>query len=273
MFHKECRTLSENDNLDSFAELVRTIAALRSPQGCPWDRAQTHASLKPYLIEECYEVIEALDNEDSAKLSEELGDLLMQILLHAQIAAEEGRFDIGDIIRSIDAKLKRRHPHVFGNGEAKDAQEVAAKWETLKREERGEDALLSGLPKGMPSLAYSQAIQRRAASVGFDWIEDEGVIKKVAEEASELQQATDDQSTTEEFGDLLFSLANVARRRGIDLESALRGTNDKFHQRFAYMEKAAQQRKVSLDSMSLEELDALWDEAKQALSPGRGERI
>ena len=265
--------MSENDHLNAFAELVRTIAALRSPQGCPWDRAQSHTSLKPYLIEECYEVIEALDNEDSDKLSEELGDLLMQILLHAQIAAEEGRFDIGDIIRTIDAKLKRRHPHVFGDGQAKDAQEVAAKWESIKREERGEEALLSGLPKGMPSLAYSQAIQRRAAGVGFDWTEDEGVIEKVAEEARELQQAADGQNATEEFGDLLFSLANVARRRGIDLESALRLTNEKFHQRFAYMEKTAQQRKVSLDSMSLEELDALWDEAKQALSSGRGERI
>ena len=265
--------MSKKEPSDSFAKLVQTIATLRSPQGCPWDRAQSHASLKPYLIEECYEVMETLDSGDMKKLCEELGDLLLQIMLHSQIATDEGHFDIGAVIEGIDAKLKRRHPHVFGDAEAKDAQEVAVRWEALKRDERGDESLLSGLPKGMPSLSYGQAIQRRAAGVGFDWKEEEDIIEKVAEEARELQQATDDQAVADEFGDLLFSLANVARRRGIDLEAALRGTNERFRQRFQYMEELARQRGMSMDKMSLEELDSLWNEAKRALSSGRGERI
>ena len=251
---------------------METLVALRAPRGCPWDRAQTHASLKPYLIEECYEVLEALDSEEKGKLCEELGDLLMQIVFHAQIADEDGHFDIDDVVRGIDAKLKRRHPHVFGEARARDAEEVAARWEALKGEERGEESLVAGLPKAMPSLAYSQAIQRRAAAVGFDWTEDEDVIQKVAEESREIQRATDDKAAAEEFGDLLFSIANVARRRGIDLEAALREANAKFHRRFVHMEKAARDRGMALGGMSLKEMDALWEEAKRDLSSGRGER-
>src|SRR4030043_452997 len=161
--------MAYEDNLDSFATFVDIIARLRGPQGCPWDQEQTHLSLKPNLLEECYEVIEAIDQKGRGKLSEELGDLLMQIVLHAQIAAEQGDFDIKDVLQGINAKLIHRHPHIFGKAKVKDAQEVVLSWEALKKEEQGEAPLLSSLPKGMPALAYSQAMQRRAARGGFDW--------------------------------------------------------------------------------------------------------
>jgi len=258
-------------NLDSFATLVDIIAQLRGPQGCPWDREQSHLSLKPNLLEECYEAIEAIDQGDSAKLNEELGDLLMQIVLHAQIAAEQGNFDIRDVLQGINTKLIHRHPHVFGKAKVKDAQEVVLSWEALKREEREEASLLSSLPKGMPALAYSQAMQRRAARVGFDWREVDGVIEKLAEEIKELKQTTDHQERVREFGDLLFTLANVARWLDVELEDALRLANERFYQRFRYMEEVCQQQGVTLSSLSFEQQNELWEEAKQKLS--RGERI
>ena len=253
--------------LDSFATLIDIIARLRGPQGCPWDREQTHLSLKPNLLEECYEALEAIDQGDSKKLSEELGDLLMQIVLHAQIAAEQDKFDIRNVLQGINAKLIHRHPHVFGKTKAKDAQEVVLSWEALKQEEREEASLLSSLPKGMPALAHSQAMQRRAARVGFDWREFKGVMEKLVEEVKELGQTTDHQERVREFGDLLFALANVARWLDVELEDALRLANERFYQRFCYMEKACQQRGISLDKLSLEEQDKLWEEAKQALHP------
>lgn len=265
--------MCEQDKVSSFAALVRTIVLLRGPQGCPWDRQQTHNSLKPHLIEECYEVLEALDDGDSKKLCEELGDVLLQVVLHAQIAEEENEFHIGDVAEAINSKLIHRHPHVFGEEQAESAEEVALKWDALKQKEKGNNSVLGGLPKGMPSLAYSQAIQRRAARVGFDWKEEEEIIEKVAEEARELQQAVDDEAAEEEFGDLLFTLANVARRRGIDLETALHRANNKFRQRFSYMEELSRQHGVAFASLSLKEQDMLWNKAKQALLHGRGERI
>ena len=249
------------ENLGSFAALIEIIAKLRSPQGCPWDREQTHASIKGNLLEEAYEALEAIDEGDMGKLCEELGDLMMQIVLHAQMASEEKDFEISDVLRKINAKLIHRHPHVFGDANAEDAQQVIANWEALKQEE-GKGSLLAGVPKGMPSLAYSQAIQRRASRVGFDWEEVEGIIEKLAEEVAEVKKATEHQQRVREFGDLLFTLVNIARRLDIDLEGALRQANERFYRRFSYMEQVCQERGIALSSLSLEEQDALWEEAK-----------
>jgi tetrapyrrole methylase family protein/MazG family protein len=249
-----------------FAKLREIIAKLRGPEGCPWDRKQTHASLKPYLIEECYEVLQALDEGAPQKLCEELGDLLLQIMLHAQIAAEAGQFNIDDVVQGISQKLIHRHPHVFGGQKVQDAGEVELSWEALKQEEREEgESLLAGVPEQMPALAYSQSIQRRVAGVGFDWEKVEEIIDKLAEEVSEIKNATDQQEKAKEFGDLLFTLANVARRLDIDLEMALRSANQRFCRRFAYMEEACRNRGVSFGSLSFDEQNALWEEAKRAI--------
>jgi tetrapyrrole methylase family protein/MazG family protein len=251
-------------DLDSFATLVYLVSRLRAQDGCPWDREQTHISIKPFLIEEAYEVVQALDREEPAKLCEELGDLLLQIALHAQIAAEAGEFDIGQVLSSINSKIIRRHPHVFGELEVKDAREVLLSWETLKQEERGKDvSILSSVPDNMPTLAYSQAIQQRAARVGFDWKELKGILDKLTEELEELEQAKDQQQKVREFGDILFALANAARWLGVDLEAALRQANERFRERFAYMEQACQRRGVAMQELSLEQLDELWEEAKK----------
>ena len=253
------------DNLEDFDELVAIIARLRGPDGCPWDREQTHSSLKGNLTEEAYEVLEAIDKGDNKDLCEELGDLLLQVVLHAQIASDDGDFEIGDVIRSISAKLIHRHPHVFGDAEATDARQVIAQWETLKREE-GKGSLLSGLPRDMPALSYAQAVQRRVARVGFDWEEVKDVVHKLAEEVAEFEEAVEHQRKVEEFGDILFTLANVARRLDIDLEAALRGANERFYERFYHMEELCKQRGISLADLSLEEQDALWEEAKRDIS-------
>lgn len=258
--------MPEEENLDSFAALKEIIARLRSPGGCPWDRKQTHASLKPYLIEEAYEVLQALEKGTPQKLCQELGDLLLQIMLHAQIAAEAGQFNIDDVVQGISSKLIHRHPHVFGGDKVKDAEEIKLNWETLKQEEREEnESLLSGVPEQMPALAYSQSIQRRVAGVGFDWEKVEEIIDKLAEEVAEIKQAADQQERVEEFGDLLFTLANTARRLDVDLEMALRSANQRFRRRFTYMEERCRDRGISLGSLSLEEQNALWEEAKQNL--------
>jgi len=256
--------LNIESNLDSFAALVEIIAKLRSPQGCPWDRAQTHASIKGNLIEEAYEVLEAIDEQDMGKLCEELGDLLMQIVLQAQMASEDKDFELSDVVRRINEKLIRRHPHVFGDAKAGDAEQVIANWEALKREEgKGGESILEGVPKETPSLAYSQAIQRRAARVGFDWEDVDDVIEKLAEEVAELKAATEHQQQVKEFGDLLFTLANIARRLDIDLEGTLRRANERFYRRFSYMEQVCRERGIALESLPLEEQDALWGEAKK----------
>ncbi|HEX75089.1 MAG TPA: nucleoside triphosphate pyrophosphohydrolase [Dehalococcoidia bacterium] len=256
--------MPEQADLGNFAALKGIIARLRSSDGCPWDRKQTHASLKPYLIEECYEVLQALEEGTPQKLCEELGDLLLQIMLHAQIAAEGREFDIEDVARGISNKLIHRHPHVFGELRVKDAAEVELKWEALKQDERRQgESLLSSVPKQMPALAYSQSIQRRVASVGFDWEKTEDIIDKLVEEVDELRRAPSQDEKGKEFGDLLFTLANIARRLDIDLEAALRSANQRFFQRFSYMEEACRQRGISFDSLSLDEQNALWEEAKQ----------
>jgi len=256
--------LLEERSSNSLDELRGIVARLRGPEGCPWDRKQTHASLKPYLIEECYEVLQALEEGTPQKLCEELGDLLLQIMLHAQVAAEDGQFDIEEVARGINNKLIHRHPHVFGGLKVEGALDVELNWEALKQEERGEGvSLLSSVPEQMPALVYSQSIQRRVAGVGFDWEEEEDIIDKLVEEVGEIKQAPDQQEKTKEFGDLLFTLVNIGRRLGIDSEMALRSTNQRFYQRFSCMEEACRQRGVSFGSLSSDEQNALWEEAKQ----------
>lgn len=251
--------------LDSFSTLVDIIARLRKPGGCAWDRAQTHLSLKPHLVEECYEALEAIDLESDEKLCEELGDIMMQLVLHARISEEENRFSIEDVLRNINAKLIRRHPHVFGTVKMSGPSDVVLGWETLKREEKGTDSVLAGLPREMPALAYSQAVQRRAAGVGFDWREIDDIVKKLSEEVEELRQTSNHQERVREFGDLLFTLANIARRLDIESEEALRLANERFRQRFHYMEELSLERGISLSDMSLDAQNELWEEAKRNL--------
>jgi tetrapyrrole methylase family protein/MazG family protein len=256
--------LSLPQNLERFSTLVGIIARLRAPEGCPWDREQTHLSLRENLLEECYEVLEALDAGDAERLSDELGDLLLQVVLHAQIAAEAGEFELGDVLRKINAKLIHRHPHIFGSHKVKDAAEVTHNWEVLKQEEREAGvSMLAGIPRQMPALAFSQRVQGRVARVGFDWEDLSGVIEKLAEEVSELREAASQEEKAAEFGDLLFTLANVARREGVDLESALRQANERFCERFTCMEELCRKRGVSFSALSFGEQNELWEEAKK----------
>jgi tetrapyrrole methylase family protein/MazG family protein len=258
--------LSLPQDLSQFATLVEIIARLRAPDGCPWDRKQTHASLREALLSECYEVLEALDEGDSGKLCDELGDLLMQVVLQAQIAAEAGEFELGDVVEGINAKLIHRHPHIFGAEKVRDAEEVALNWEKLKQEEREADtSILESVPRHMPALGYSQEIQHRVARVGFDWEDINGVIEKLAEEVGEFQQAESHQERAQEFGDLLFTLVNFARRQGVDSEAALREANQRFFRRFKYMEELCRQRGLSFDKLSFDEQNALWEEAKRGV--------
>ena len=256
--------MSLSEDVGQFATLVSIIARLRAPDGCPWDRKQTHTSLRENLLEECYEALEALDEGDSGKLCDELGDLLMQVVLHAQIATEAGEFGLGDVLSSINNKLIHRHPHIFGSAKVKDADEVRRNWEALKQEEReAGTSILDSVPKQMPALGYSQEIQRRVAQVGFDWKDIDGIIDKLAEEVSEFKQSESQEQRAQEFGDLLFTLVNIARRLGVDLEAALRETNRKFYRRFSYMEEVCRQRGLNFAELSFDEQNALWDEAKR----------
>lgn len=258
--------MSLPQDLSKFDALVEIIARLRAPDGCPWDKEQTHQSLRGNLLSECYEVMEALDGGDSDKLYEELGDLLLQIVLHAQIASDNGEFEIGDVVKSITAKIVRRHPHIFGTTNVKNAEEVMRNWEELKREEREEGtSMLEGVPKDMPALAYAYEISRRAVRVGFEWEDIEGVIDKLAEEVREIKDSTSREEKEQEYGDLLFTLVNVARWEGIDPEAALRGANRKFYKRFAYMEELCRQRGLNFPELSFKEKDDLWDEAKRGV--------
>ena len=252
------------EDLSKFDSFVDVIARLRSPDGCPWDKEQTHESLRIHLLSECYEVLEALDGNDTAKLCEELGDLLLQIVLHAQIAADNGEFEISDVIKSINSKIIHRHPHVFGDGQAATADEVMHNWEALKQEEREDDAsVLEGVPKQMPALAYAYEISRRAVRVGFEWENLEGVLDKLLEEIKEIKDAGSREEKAREFGDLLFTLVNFARWQGIDSEAALREANDKFYKRFTRMEALCRERGVVLNKLSFDEMDALWEEVKR----------
>lgn len=254
---------------NTLEEFMEIIAHLRAPDGCPWDRKQTHASLRPYLLEETYEALEALDREDMAGLQEELGDLLLQITLHAQIAAEKGEFTIGDVLAGINRKIVSRHPHVFGEVVVENAQQVVQNWEKLKEIERAENGksekggLLEGIPAILPALSQAQSIQDRAARVGFDWPDISPVLDKVHEELEEVRTAEGERERAKELGDLLFAVVNLVRWHKVDAESALRQTNLKFRKRFSYLEQQAKSTGRELQKMTLAEMDALWEEAKQ----------
>jgi tetrapyrrole methylase family protein/MazG family protein len=252
------------ENLKSFDALVEIIARLRAPDGCPWDREQTHTSLRTNLLEECYECLEALDEGNPEKLRGELGDLLLQIVLHSQIAAEAGDFTIDQVIEEINAKLVRRHPHIFGSQTADTADEVAANWEQIKKRERGDDtSALDSVPRQLPALTYSREIQDRVARLGFDWEKLDGVIEKLVEEVAEFRQAETLEERAAEFGDIIFTLVNIARRLGVDSEAALREANRRFFARFSYMEKLCRERGLSFGEMSFEAQNRLWAEAKE----------
>jgi tetrapyrrole methylase family protein/MazG family protein len=248
----------------SFDRLAEIMDQLR--EKCPWDKKQTRQSLKPFLIEETYEILEAIDEDDPDKIKEELGDLLLQIMFHARIAREQGEFDINDVIEGISEKMLKRHPHVFGEEEFSTAEEVVEQWEERKKEEgKLRDSVLEGVPKSMPSLLRAHRLQSRAANVGFDWEKAEDVIKKVEEEIGEFQEALtkrEKDDIEDELGDIFFSLVNVARFVGINPEDALRKTISKFISRFRHLEIRAAEEGLDLRQMSLEEMDKLWEEAK-----------
>ena len=257
-----------------FAALVGLMARLRSPNGCPWDREQTHATLRKYFIEETYEVLEAIDADDPDLLCEELGDALLQVVFHAQLASETGDFDADDVIGRIVAKLVRRHPHVFGTTTAADSAEVLKNWEQIKRTEKAHDAdwrpsALDGVPKGLPALMQAMEISKRAVKVGFEWPDFPAVLAKLDEEMAELKaelaaDPPDKARVFAELGDLLFTLVQVARWQKLDPEDALRQMQARFSARFRFMESKAREQNQTLDSLPLTELDALWDAAKQA---------
>lgn len=249
-------------------------ARLRAPDGCPWDREQTHESLRNHLLEEAYEVYDALGEGATPALASELGDLLLQVVLHAQLAAEAGVFDLTDVWAALASKIVRRHPHVFGEAEARTASDVNRQWERIKQGERAAEAqgagaegprgALDGISRSLPALAASQEMQERAANLGYDWPSIDGVLDKVREEVAELAAADGPAERAEELGDLLFVLVNVGRRSGVEVEAALRAANDKFRRRFRHVEQAAASRGVALRDLSFDELDALWDAAKAA---------
>jgi tetrapyrrole methylase family protein/MazG family protein len=266
---------------ERFDRLVQLMARLRAPGGCPWDRKQTHESLKPYLLEEAYEVLETIDGKDAAALREELGDLLLQVVFHAQIGGEAGAFTIDQVLETLNEKLTRRHPHVFGEAKAANAEEVLHRWEEIKRAERSRtepaqqpSSSLDGVPKTLPALLRAYQMQARASRVGFDWPHTadgiERVVEKVEEEIGELTEALQREPREEsrerveaEFGDLLFALVNLSRLLKVNPEEALRRASNRFAERFRYIESRAARSGRSLEQMTLAEMDALWEEAKQ----------
>jgi tetrapyrrole methylase family protein/MazG family protein len=259
--------LSIPENLKSFDTLVEIIARLRAPDGCPWDKEQTHKTLRNNLLSETYEVMEALDKAEAAELCEELGDLLLQIVLHAQIARDDKEFQIGDVIESINTKLIRRHPHIFSTVKINNAQEVMHNWEALKKQERkdknNDKSMLASIPKEMPALAYALEISRRAVRVGFEWPDLKGVIDKIQEEIGEIKDAKTKEEKSDEIGDLLFTLVNYSRWEGIDPETALREANRKFYRRFTKVEEMAHEQGKELQKLTLKEWDDLWEEVKR----------
>jgi tetrapyrrole methylase family protein/MazG family protein len=252
----------------SFEAFQELIAHLRSPDGCPWDKEQTHQTLRDHLIEEAYEVLEALDADDAGAMREEFGDLLLQIVLHAQIASEYGEFSMADVLESIHTKIVYRHPHVFGDLDLKDAQDVLHNWERLKEAERSatgkeEKGLLDGVALALPALVQAQEYQGRAGRVGFDWPDIQGVIDKLDEEIKEVNAAQKPEERAGEIGDLLFAVVNLARWYDVDAESALREANARFRTRFSQIEAGARAQGRSISDLSLDEMEALWQKAKK----------
>lgn len=262
--------LTKDLTMKEFSTLRGIIAELRGPNGCPWDKKQTHLSLKRYLIEESYELLDAIDRDDIDDIVEELGDVLLQVMLHAQIGEDDGMFSINDVLESISAKMIRRHPHVFGETNAENADEVVANWEQIKAEEKGNPpnsgSLLDSIEKGLPALLRAYEVQKSAAKVGFDWGNAEEAMEKVREETKEFQEELAKQEgrgQLEELGDLLFAVVNAARLAKIHPEEALQTTNEKFYRRFIFIEKKVKESGRPFDDFSLEELDEFWNEAKK----------
>ncbi|NQX70543.1 nucleoside triphosphate pyrophosphohydrolase [Paenibacillus alba] len=276
---------SEKDEEDyrTFGRLHEIVQILRSPEGCPWDREQTHASLRKNLIEEAYEVLETIDEDDPDHMCEELGDLLLQVMLHAQMEEEIGTFTVYDVIATLNEKLIRRHPHVFGENKAEDADEALVNWNAMKAEEKrkkgidvAKQSALDGVPRELPGLMKALKLQKKAAAVGFDWTELEDVLKKVDEELAELRQAIADPSEDgaaeqlDELGDVLFSIVNVARFLKLDPEDAIAQTNRKFVARFSYIEDQLRLRGLSFEQTELLEMEKYWQEAKKVAKLKQG---
>jgi tetrapyrrole methylase family protein/MazG family protein len=256
-----------------FVYLVGIMARLRGEDGCPWDRRQTKEDLKPFLIEETYEILEALDRGDDQGLQEELGDLLFHIIFMARIAEEEGAFDISDVIQGAIEKMVRRHPHVFGRSKVSGAPEVEANWAKLKAAEKPRGSLMEGLPQHLPALMRAYRLTQRASHVGFDWEHKDQVCAKLEEELKEFQQALREEGKEqmrEELGDILFTLVNLARFIGVDPEDALRRVTNKFAERFTYIEQRLREQGKAPDRVSLAEMDALWEESKNKKRDSNG---
>ncbi|GAB4547788.1 MAG: hypothetical protein Fur002_24140 [Anaerolineales bacterium] len=251
----------------SFESFTEIIAHLRAPDGCPWDKEQTHQTLRTHLLEEAYETLAAMDDDDTEAMREEFGDLLLQIVLNSQIAREEEEFTMTQVLKHVYDKIIRRHPHVFGDAQVAGVDGVLANWEKLKEKERSKKkenkGMLDGVPSALPALIQAQEYQDRAARVGFDWRKIDDVLDKVREEIEEVKRAQNMDELSDEIGDLFFVLVNLARWKKIDAESALRGTNLKFKKRFGHVEQSAKKQGRNLSDMTLEEMDAFWNEAKK----------
>jgi tetrapyrrole methylase family protein/MazG family protein len=262
--HPKVKPTSE-ENVARLREMLEVVETLRAPDGCPWDREQTHLTLRPYLLEETYELLEAIEAGTTDDISEELGDILLQVFMHHAIAQEAGDFTIAEVAEHATAKMVHRHPHVFGDIEVAGADEVLSNWEGLKNREqrkRGRVSALEGAPRTLPGLAWALSIQKRAARVGFDWKDREGALQKVAEEASELAVEEVRERQEEELGDLIFSLVNLARHMRLNPEDALRASAGRFYQRFERVEEAARREGKDVRDMEPADLDRLWEEAK-----------
>lgn len=255
--------------MDKFDNLLEIIEKLRSPEGCPWDREQTHESLKPYAIEEAHEVAEAVDTGDPELIADELGDLLLQVVLHSQIGKEAGTFTIEDVLDAVSAKMIRRHPHVFSDTEVSGTGEVLKNWEEIKKKEKAKKdhtSVMDGIPLSLPGLYRAGKIQKKAARVGFDWPDTEGPIQKIREEIEEFSrevEENDREGMIDEFGDILFSLVNLSRKMDFDAEDSLRMATSKFERRFREVEESVRSAGGNIHDYTLEELDALWDKAKE----------
>ena len=253
-------------DLGDFQTLVEIVAKLRAPGGCPWDREQTHKSLKRHLLEECYEALEAIEQESPPLLAEELGDILVQVAFHADIAREAGDFTLADVLTAINGKLVRRHPHVFGDTSVADAREVELNWEQLKAAERAQQGVrkspVDGIPSALPALSYAQLMQDRVARMGFEWEDVGDVLDKIVEEVEEFRRAESDKEKTHELGDIFLVMVNLCRWLDVQAEDALRQANGRFRSRYLKMEELAEQRGLDFAQLPLNDKEALWQEAK-----------